>query len=36
MDDRSVAGEPMDREDVQDADDIINFAMPTQQQLADT
>jgi hypothetical protein len=36
MEDRSVAGEAMDREDVQDADDIINFVMPNLQQLADT
>jgi hypothetical protein len=29
-------GEVTEREEVQDADDIINFAMPTAQQLADT
>lgn len=36
LEDKSVAGEVMEKEEIQDADDIVNFLMPTAQQLADT
>jgi hypothetical protein len=36
LEDKSVVGELPEREEVQDADDIINFLMPTPQQLSDT
>lgn len=36
LDDKSALGDATERDDVQDADDVVNFPIPTAQQLADT
>lgn len=36
LEDKSVAGEVAEKEEIQDADDVVNFLMPSAQQLADT